>query len=290
MENVKEPTVNLPSDESKQRTPAYANFDSSTDKLLHLMTFILRGLQDFREELETKLGPEVMRIATEIAQRDRLQGKEATNQETETGTPHTEQDLSNARKSDRVQRISDTLLKPMKQFTEGFLTVREWIPVLLVTTVETYLEDVLIYAAKVDPAIMESSRPTVPYVEVIRARSLEELKTILPPRWARNNFVNDGGPDSWIKKLTKMGARGYRPETANEMETLWGVRHLIVHSRSVATPAFARQHPEIRIKVGENISIRSDQLTAWVKVVYHFVDVTDFYFVQRTAAAEFHPH
>lgn len=78
-----------------------------------------------------------------------------------------------------------------------------------------------------------------------------------------------------------MGARGYRAETAKEMETLWGVRHLIVHSRGVATAKFVRQHPEIGAKVGERILIRPAQLTAWFKVVDHFVDVTDLYFVQR---------
>ena len=78
-----------------------------------------------------------------------------------------------------------------------------------------------------------------------------------------------------------MGARGYRPETAKEMETLWGVRHLLVHSVGVATPEFVRRHPEIGVKVGESILIRSDQLSAWIRVAYHFVDVTDFYFVQR---------
>jgi hypothetical protein len=65
------------------------------------------------------------------------------------------------------------------------------------------------------------------------------------------------------------------------METLWGVRHLIVHSAGVATPAFVHRHPEIGATVGESILIRSGQISAWVDVIYHFVDVTDFYFVQR---------
>jgi hypothetical protein len=254
MDRVEEPSAISPSGEAKARTPVYASFESSTDKLSHLMKFILRGIQRFSDELDTKLGPDAMNIVTEIAQ------------------------------VDRVQKISDTLLEPLKQFTGGLLTAREWIPVLLVTTVEAYLKDLLIYAAKIDAAIMESSRLTVPYAEVVRARSFEELKEELkekfPARWARN-FVDEGGPDSWIEKLTKMGARGYRPETAKQMETLWGVRHLIVHSRGIATPDFISRHPEIGAKIGERILIRSGQLTAWTTVVYDFVDVTDFYFVQR---------
>jgi len=277
MDRVEEPNASSPSDESRARTPAYASFESSTDKVVHLMQFILRGMRSFSDELETKVAPEIERLF-------RPQDKEASDQETDRGAHYAEQDLSDRGKSaempGRVQRISDILLEPFKQFMDGFLTVREWIPVLLVTTVEAYLKDVLIYQAKVDPAIMESTGQTASYGEVVRARSIGELTEELQSRWARK-FVDDGGPDRWIKRLTKMGARGYRPETANEMETLWGVRHLIVHSRGVATPDFVRRHPEIGGKVGESILIRSAQLFAWMPVVSHFVDVTDFYFVQR---------
>ena len=77
----------------------------------------------------------------------------------------------------------------------------DWVPVLLVTTVEAYLKDVLIFAAKTDPSIMESSNQSASYTEVLRARSIGELTEELQSRWARN-FVDDGGPDRWIKRLT----------------------------------------------------------------------------------------
>jgi hypothetical protein len=281
MNITEEPNASLPSGESRARTPAYANFDANTDKVLHMLHFILDGIQGFKSKLETTVMSEVMGIAKEIARAGRSQGDEANDQEA----------LNSAEKRDDLKRLLDTLsdglVKPFNQFTGGLLTAREWIPVLLVTTVEAYLEDVLIYTAKIDPAIIESSRPTVPYAKVLGAKSLkelkEELKEILPPRWA-SNFLNDGGPDSWIKKLTNMGARGYRSQAASEMETLWGVRHLIVHCAGVANREFVRRHPEIGAKVGESILIRSAQLKAWIEVVYHFVDVTDFYFVQRCGA------
>jgi hypothetical protein len=179
---------------------------------------------------------------------------------------------------------SDILGKPFQNFIDGLLAIREWIPVLLVTTVETYLKDVLIYAASLDPAITESSEqpmPSASYTEVVRAGSFEALAQELRSEWARNFVDNKGGPTRWIKRLHSMGARGYHPETAKKMETLWGVRHLIVHSSGLATPDFVRLHPEIGVKVGENIIIRPNQIIAWSKVVYDFVDVTDSYFVQR---------
>jgi hypothetical protein len=199
---VEEPNANSASGEPKAHTPAYASFDSSTDKLPHLLAFISHGSKAYLDEFETKVAPEAMRIAREIAQVGKPQDEGASDQVAR----------NNAEMRDTLlQRLSDTLLKPSNEFTGGLLTVREWIPVLLVNTVESYLEDVLIYAAKVDPTIMESTRPrpTVPYAEVLSAQSLEELKDrlkeIFSRRWAKN-FVNDGGPDTWIKKLTKMGA------------------------------------------------------------------------------------
>jgi hypothetical protein len=39
--------------------------------------------------------------------------------------------------------------------------------------------------------------------------------------------------------------------------------------------------PDFGAKVAENILIRQDQLLEWISVIYHFVEVTDSYFVQR---------
>jgi hypothetical protein len=278
MDRVEEPTASSPGGESRARTPAYASFSSNIDKLKHILSFLLRGALDFYEELDTKIAPEIERL---FRPQD---SKEARDQETDRGAHDVEQDLPDQGKSPempgRVQRISDILLEPLKQFTSGLATIRNWIPVLMVTTVEAYLKDVRIYQAKVDPAIMESSGQSASYAEVVRAQSIGELTEELQSRWARK-FVDDGSPNCWIKRLTGMGARGYRPEAASQMETLWGVRHLIVHSAGVATPEFVRRHPEIGLKVGESILIRSDQIIAWADVIDHFVDVTDFYFVQR---------
>jgi hypothetical protein len=285
-----------PSDETKARTPAYANFDSSTDKILYVFHVVVHGALIFKDDFETKatklrekiddfetkltkLREIISRRTNEAKEVGNLPGKEASKQEI--------RDTQTLELVNSLQRLLDILIKPGSQeFKDGLQTILGWIPVLTVSSVEAYLEDALIYAAKLDPAIMESSRPRpkVSYAKVARARSLEELKDglkeVLSPQWAKN-FMNDGGPAKWINKLTKMGARGYTPETAKEMETLWEVRHLIVHSSGVATPEFVRRHPEIDAKVGERILIPTKQIFAWIEVVFHFVDVTDSYFVQR---------
>lgn len=79
--------------------------------------------------------------------------------------------------------------------------------------------------------------------------------------------------------------RGYDSQISKNMETLWGVRHVIVHSAGIATPEFVRRHPEFGASIGKNLVIRLDQISQWIKMIYDFVDVTDSYFAQRYATA-----
>lgn len=78
-----------------------------------------------------------------------------------------------------------------------------------------------------------------------------------------------------------MGARTYNPKTAQEMETLWGLRHLIVHSAGLATADFIRRHPHMRVKIDERVQITAKNLLQGLHYTDDFVDVTDAYFVQR---------
>lgn len=77
------------------------------------------------------------------------------------------------------------------------------------------------------------------------------------------------------------GARGYRSETVTEMETLWDVRNLIVHSAAVVNADFVRSHPELKAEVGKRLTIKSPQIKQWSAAIYDFVDITDQYFVRR---------
>jgi hypothetical protein len=65
------------------------------------------------------------------------------------------------------------------------------------------------------------------------------------------------------------------------METLWGVRHLIVHSAGIANADFVRRHPELNAQVGKRFIVNNAQIKQWSVAMYDFVDVTDQYFVRR---------
>ena len=278
---IEEFNASSPKGESKTRTPAYASFASNTDKLSHLLKFVLRGIQDFADELKTNIAPQIHELCTESVKLPRGQDKEVDDEETDQGSHDMEQVLSGSRnRAEVVHQISDILIEPAAHFIDGLSTVRQWIPVILVTTVEAYLKDVRMYEARANPTIMESSEQSVTYADVVRSQSIGELTEEMQSRWARK-FVDDGGPTRWIDKLTRMGARAYDSQVARKMETLWGVRHVIVHSAGVATPDFVRRHPDFGARVGESILIQSHHLHEWISAAYHFVEVTDFYFVKR---------
>ena len=113
------------------------------------------------------------------------------------------------------------MLKPVKDLTGGVLVVHEMMAVLFVTITEAYLKDVLIYAVGIDPTLMRDTNQTVSYTDALNTKSLEHLPLAFRTKWVRK-FTDYGGPTRWIKDLQGMGARGYRAETASQMETLWG--------------------------------------------------------------------
>jgi hypothetical protein len=244
MDIVEPPKSELPVGESKTRTPAYAGFDSNTDKISNLFKFKVRGVQNFYDELKTTVEPRVETLCAQLA--------ESRTEDVRLGIRREACDAI-------AHELSEIVLKPVQQLNEGLLILNQWIPVLLVTTV------------------------SVTYGEVVRSLSINDLAEELQSRWARN-FVDDGGPTRWIDKLTRMGARGFDSEISKKMETLWGLRHVIVHSAGIATPEFVRRHPEFGAS-GKNIVVRLDQILEWIKVIYDFVDVTDSYFAQRYATA-----
>jgi hypothetical protein len=155
----------------------------------------------------------------------------------------------------------------------------EWSLVILATCVETYLQDVLALCACIDPRLMGDARPSATYEEVVTANSIENLAHEVRAKWARN-WVDDGGPQRWIARLERMGVRGYSADLSFRLESLWGIRHLVVHRAGIVTAEFVRRHPSVQVHVGERIKIEGD-LEPYVGKCIHFVSTTDRFFTTR---------
>ena len=160
-----------------------------------------------------------------------------------------------------------------------------WYAVMLVTITEAYLQDALSFCAGLDPRLMNDSEQKATYAEIVAADSLHTLAEELRTRWARN-FVDGGGPAFWIKRLTRMGVRGYPDALAAEMERLWGIRHLVVHQAGRVNPEFKRRHPDLSDAIGTTIQVNGTQIGSFALNVISFVNTTDRFLARRYLQTE----
>ena len=180
--------------------------------------------------------------------------------------------------------------KGLRPAVREFATTTEllvpWITVLFVTFLETYLQDVLAAAAWHDPSLMSPAKDPseiqqkVSYNEVAGARSVRELLHGMRMKWARN-FVDDGGPTRWMRRLTLMGADGFNYEGLPVLEEATGVRHLLVHRSGIVGGEFLRHHPRFKEQRGKNLDLEVNELEAYRKEITHFVSTTDAHFIKR---------
>ena len=125
------------------RTPAYGNFDINTAKLHHLLLFMGAGEKGF----ELEVFEDLKHVRARIASIRRGIGDDV----------HAVGDLRSA---------VDSVIERINAHYSGRKVVMEWLPVMMVTTVEAYLLDVLAYAAGIDPSLMERSEQSVSYAEL----------------------------------------------------------------------------------------------------------------------------
>ena len=236
-------------------TPPYdKSFGPNTDKLGHILRFSTKAVEGYLPDL--KAGLSGLDVAAQTNPGD-------------------------------VQSLIDIAKRAVSitsELTGGVLAIHEFLPVLMVAITEAYLKDVLVYAAGMDPTLMERSEQSASYNDVLNATSLADVIEQLRRQWAKT-FADSGGPAAWINSLQKMGARGYRTETIGAMEALWGVRHLIIHSSSLVTHEFVRRHPNFTIAVGSRFIVNSNHLKEWSAAMYDFVEVTDRYFLNRCGSS-----
>jgi hypothetical protein len=176
----------------------------------------------------------------------------------------------------RLNRFTESLTKR----SERLQTLHQWQIVMLVTCTETYLQDLLAEAAKIEPELMRNSQQLASYADIVGATSLELLADGMRSRWARN-WLADGGPTRWISRLEKMGARNYPTNLSRELERFWSIRHLVVHSAGVVTPEFRKKHPELGKAWPVQINVTHHYIKKFVEEIGKFLEPTEAYFIKR---------
>jgi len=161
-----------------------------------------------------------------------------------------------------------------------FHTLNLWQVVMLVTCVESYLQDVLASAANADPEFMEKSGQSAVYAEVIVAKSVEALANEMRVSWAKG-WVNARRPTSWIEGLSNMGAKGYPPDLAPRLERIWDIRNAVVHKAGVADTHFVKRQPGVVKAVGDRVRVSHNDINKFAADVSEFLGPTDRWFLDR---------
>lgn len=178
-------------------------------------------------------------------------------------------------------RSLERTLKKITTRIDRYQTTELWQVVILVTCVETYLQDLLAAAAAIATELMkdpEKQRAT--YADVIAADSLDALATEMRMRWARR-WISDGGPTQWITRLEQMGMRGHSADLGSRLELVWGIRHVMVHAAGVATSDFMRLYPGYRLAAGNRVRVSSSDFLKLLNLTREFLEATETYFVNR---------
>jgi hypothetical protein len=160
------------------------------------------------------------------------------------------------------------------------LFVHEWYSVMEVTFAEAFLHDVLVECAAVDPQLMSDSKQSASYEELQGAASLEDVRLQLRGRWAKN-FIDRGGPSTWLDRFTRMGAKQFPEGLADRLEELWGVRHLVVHHAGRLTNDFIKRHSTFTAMNDGRLSLDKQKVLGYVQDVSTLVEVVDRFVVNR---------
>ena len=122
-------------------------------------------------------------------------------------------------------------------------TMLSWQIAMRVSAVEVYLQDALTFLALYDRDFMRS-RGSVQHWDYDAIRHASDTDNALWTycnRWARG-FVADGGPKRWAGALHRSGLGRFDDIDLDQLEAMWGYRHLRIHNAGRLTPDFARRH------------------------------------------------
>jgi hypothetical protein len=169
--------------------------------------------------------------------------------------------------------LSEILNASFDRLYEATRFVHEWQVVMACTFAEAFLQDVLVEGMTANPRLLASADLTIAYDAIVDAASLDALRADIYAKRART-FIDDGGPTRWSSRLSRICVSGL-PKDQPLLEEAWGVRHMVVHRASIASPDFVRRHPRVKAKPGEPLLLLPLQVIEYVEGIDTFVRLVD---------------
>lgn len=168
----------------------------------------------------------------------------------------------------------------VEDYIRGRQILQNRLSVMLVAITESYVEEGLVSLATRDESLPINIDGVSPKA-ILDAESLDVLKTDVRRQWA-SKFLT-GGPRQWLPSLRKLGAKGYEKDCDFRLQHLWDTRNIVVHSRGIVRPDYAKRYPSPPLKVGDPIKVGFSVFKWWLHGLENFVEVTDQMFVKRVS-------
>lgn len=157
---------------------------------------------------------------------------------------------------------------------------RRWQIPMLVTMIESYIEDIVTACALERPTlILEADKtPTIEVERVVKSPDLSKLVGELVATWARA-FVSKG-PRGWLKRFGVWGFR-WSEGTDQGLDYLWARRNVVVHNAGNVTPELAESFPDERLVPGLPIRCTSETVIQDTQLAWEFVSLVDRLLIER---------
>jgi hypothetical protein len=149
--------------------------------------------------------------------------------------------------------------------------------VMLVSFLEAYLEDGLVEIALKNPKLIKT--PVIEPNRLLEIDSIDQLRNEIRLNWAQGS-LRPGGPVTWEKRLRDLGAPELQRTTLNKIQHLWDTRNLIVHSRSIATNAYAKTYKTLGFAAGHEVRVTHHLLGEWLDGLKEFLAWTEPFFLK----------
>jgi hypothetical protein len=148
-----------------------------------------------------------------------------------------------------------------------------WQVVMHVAAVEVYLKEALTTLALFDPKLMRerASKQEWSYENLRTASDSSSVLREFCYRWARSEIDGGAGPRKWVAWLAGIGVPPIPEDDIFQLEQIWGLRHLQVHSGGSLTCEFIRRHPDLADKLYAD-GLQLSDLIGWRETMQKFVD------------------
>lgn len=146
-----------------------------------------------------------------------------------------------------------------------------WQVAMRVSAVEVYLQNALTFLAVYDAEFMRSrgSKQEWTYDALRLASDNDDALWTFCNQWARG-FVGDGGPARWSKALNRSGLGKFEEFDVDQLEAMWGYRHMRVHHAGQFTREFIQRHREVAERIWEN-GVQLSDVEQWSEAANRFV-------------------